>query len=86
MRYYNKLFYFNSITNSFEKADLRTLFREIQSTYIDSKYISSLCADTSANSILTTLMLTVLDSIKNSNSKINKIEKKLRFASKPAKD
>ena len=83
MRYYNKLYNYNSSNNSFEKASLRTLFREIQGTYIDSHYISNLCVDTSANSVLITLIRTALDSLKNLNSKINNIEKKLRLICHP---
>ena len=80
MGYYNNLYKYNSSNNSFGKASLKSLFREIQSTYIDNQYISNLCADTSVNYVLITLLLTALDSLKNINSKINHMEKKLRLA------
>ena len=78
MGYYNKLYKINRDNNKFEKANFKDIFREIQSTFIDHYYLSNLCADTSANTILFSLLLAALDSLKILNTKMNSLEQKFR--------
>ena len=78
MRHYNNLFKINQDKNNIKKTNLKDIFREIQGKFIDSHYLSNLCADTSVNIILISLLLGALDSLKIFNSKLNSLEKKIR--------
>ena len=78
MRYYNKLFKLNSSNNTFEKASVKDLMREFQGIYIDSQYISNLCADTSVDNVLFALLFSTIDILKSINKKMNGLEKRIR--------
>ena len=67
MGYYDKLFKLNSSNNTFEKPTVKEPLREIQVMYIYSNYISNLCADTSFDNFLITLVTSALDILKYIN-------------------